>query len=404
MGVYDRRVRAVDYLVVHQHYARRWTGPDGSIALVGRGAFRLKAPASLCYELDLFDAPRFRLEGTVSCPNTAMPTAQLAIKIDGAEIACANFDQKNKGEIALDLGLDGLDGKRVTLGVEFTGPPESQVLISVFEISFSKRISGLAAAALTTPGGGGLLQLATDRHEPDQGVWAQVDGSIRFSELRLYDPSAPASLHAYPSSAMELIRRYRGGLVLDYGSGLPSCHFHNVVTADIVDSPGIDIVLPEDGRLPFADETFDAVLSLAVVEHVPDPFAYAREIHRVLKPGGEVYVDSAFMQHYHGWPHHYFNTTQTGLKTLFRDGFEELGCGVRGYQGATLALLGVLRDWLAALPKGFRAEAEGMPLREFVQELGANPQRNRFSVKLAPSADMLISAGVFFHGKRMEKV
>ena len=401
-GVYGRRVRATDHLVVHQHYARRWTGPGGAIALVGRSAFRLTAPASLSYDLDLFDAPQFRLAGTVSLPDGPVANALLSIKIDGAEIASANLDRKSEREVALDVALDGFGGKRVTLVVEFTGTPGSEMLISVLECSFVRRIPAPAAASLAVPGGGRLLQPATDRHDPNKGVWSYVDGSIRFSELRLFDPSAPASLHAYPPSAMELIHRYRDGIVLDYGAGLPSFHFHNVVTADIVDSPGIDVVLPENGKLPFADETFDAVVSLAVVEHVPDPFAYAREIRRVLKPEGEVYVDSAFIQHYHGWPHHYFNTTQMGLKTLFRDGFEELGSGVRGYQNATLALLGVLRDWLGALPRGVRDAAEGMPLGKFVQELRTNPQRNRFSAKLAPSADKLISAGVFFHGKRKE--
>src|SRR5262245_36909559 len=38
--------------------------------------------------------------------------------------------------------------------------------------------------------------------------------------------------------------------------------------------------------LPFADQQFDAVTILAVIEHVFDPYAMIHEIHRVLKPGG----------------------------------------------------------------------------------------------------------------------
>lgn len=41
-----------------------------------------------------------------------------------------------------------------------------------------------------------------------------------------------------------------------------------------------------DGRLPYADETFDVACSLEVVEHVEDQFRFAREIYRVLRPGG----------------------------------------------------------------------------------------------------------------------
>lgn len=39
-------------------------------------------------------------------------------------------------------------------------------------------------------------------------------------------------------------------------------------------------------RLPWPDASFDAVLSVEGIEHLENPFAYLREIHRVLKPGG----------------------------------------------------------------------------------------------------------------------
>jgi ubiquinone/menaquinone biosynthesis C-methylase UbiE len=41
-----------------------------------------------------------------------------------------------------------------------------------------------------------------------------------------------------------------------------------------------------DGRLPYADGSIDIACSLEVVEHVEDQFAFARELHRILKPGG----------------------------------------------------------------------------------------------------------------------
>jgi SAM-dependent methyltransferase len=41
-------------------------------------------------------------------------------------------------------------------------------------------------------------------------------------------------------------------------------------------------------HLPFASDSFDLVVSDDVVEHLVDTDGYAREIHRVLKPGGHL--------------------------------------------------------------------------------------------------------------------
>jgi ubiquinone/menaquinone biosynthesis C-methylase UbiE len=44
--------------------------------------------------------------------------------------------------------------------------------------------------------------------------------------------------------------------------------------------------------LPFATGAFDVSLSHAVIEHVADPAAYLRELHRVTKPGGRAFVQT----------------------------------------------------------------------------------------------------------------
>ncbi|MFC5971510.1 methyltransferase domain-containing protein [Halomarina salina] len=43
-------------------------------------------------------------------------------------------------------------------------------------------------------------------------------------------------------------------------------------------------------RLPFADDTFDALWSSGSIEYWPDPVATLREFRRVVKPGGAVLV------------------------------------------------------------------------------------------------------------------
>src|SRR5439155_15248513 len=50
------------------------------------------------------------------------------------------------------------------------------------------------------------------------------------------------------------------------------------------------IVLGRGGRLPFADGSFDGVLSSNVLEHVADPWGMLDELLRVCAPGEVVYL------------------------------------------------------------------------------------------------------------------
>ena len=124
------------------------------------------------------------------------------------------------------------------------------------------------------------------------------------------------SAHGYDPYALELIEGCRDGLVLDCGAGKRPVYYPNVVNFEIVNYDTTD-VLGAGELLPFKDGSFDAVLSLSVLEHVRDPFQCAAEIARVLKPGGKLICCVPFLQPLHGYPHHYYNMTGEGLRALF---------------------------------------------------------------------------------------
>jgi SAM-dependent methyltransferase len=85
-----------------------------------------------------------------------------------------------------------------------------------------------------------------------------------------------------------------------------------------------------------ADETVDAVLLDAVLEHVPNPQDVVREAWRVLKPNGIVYSDTPFMVQVHGGPFDYMRFSLQAHRWMFRD-FEELEAGVSSGPGVALS-------------------------------------------------------------------
>jgi SAM-dependent methyltransferase len=56
---------------------------------------------------------------------------------------------------------------------------------------------------------------------------------------------------------------------------------------------GAAFVQGDGQRLPFRDGSFDLVFSHSVIEHVGSAESYLRECHRVLRPGGVLYLSTA---------------------------------------------------------------------------------------------------------------
>jgi len=55
--------------------------------------------------------------------------------------------------------------------------------------------------------------------------------------------------------------------------------------------PGVDVVHDLDGLpLPFADGSFDYILAQDVLEHLADPVATLKELHRILDRGGHLAI------------------------------------------------------------------------------------------------------------------
>ena len=72
-------------------------------------------------------------------------------------------------------------------------------------------------------------------------------------------------------------------------------------------------------RLPLASETFDVVLCTQTLEHLAHPWLSLRELYRVLKIGGKLYVTAPMSHVEHQIPHDFFRYTSFGLNSLLTE-------------------------------------------------------------------------------------
>ena len=72
--------------------------------------------------------------------------------------------------------------------------------------------------------------------------------------------------------------------------------------------------------LPIKNNSIDLITCVSVLEHLPEPWTTFKEVYRILKPGGLLIGESAFMAPYHGYS--YFHCSHLGvLKLLDFSGF-----------------------------------------------------------------------------------
>ena len=117
-------------------------------------------------------------------------------------------------------------------------------------------------------------------------------------------------------TAMELGQRFfqtyaqREGLkIMDLGSQDVNGSLRTVAPAgceytgvDFADARGVDVVLTDPYKLPFADSTFDVAVSANCFEHSEFFWLTFLEIIRVLKPGGLFYLDAPYNGAFHRYP------------------------------------------------------------------------------------------------------
>ena len=99
----------------------------------------------------------------------------------------------------------------------------------------------------------------------------------------------------------------------------PAVPRERYVMSDVEDGADVDVVadlhkLPADwsGR-------FDGLVASAVFEHLERPWIAAKEVARVLKPGGRCWISTHQTYPLHGYPSDFFRFSREALSLLFTD-------------------------------------------------------------------------------------
>jgi len=193
----------------------------------------------------------------------------------------------------------------------------------------------------------------SERYETDKirslGIWDLLKKNRFLSRFANFiDPPDPVvttkkSRLRIPTLLENLGRTEK---CLNIGSGSTK-YCKSIVNVDLFPMEKVDVI-GDAAFLPFKEEIFSLVICQAVLEHVENPSQSVKEIQRVLKKKGIVYVEIPFFQGFHATALYsdYQRYTISGIQLLFHE-FKYLEKGVLA--GPSSAVAWTLREFLAIL-------------------------------------------------------
>jgi len=173
----------------------------------------------------------------------------------------------------------------------------------------------------------------------------------------------------YIRDSLERAAGYAQGRLIDIGCGRKP--YRDLFRAAVTSYVGIDWpvhldrsradIVADALRLPIADRAAETVLATELMEHLPSPSDFLREIFRILRPGGAVIMTVPFLEPLHETPRDFFRFTPFSLRQLFNEaGFEVRELWPRG-------------GWWSVVVGSFLAQL----VYDFANPMNANGDRRR---------------------------
>jgi SAM-dependent methyltransferase len=168
--------------------------------------------------------------------------------------------------------------------------------------------------------------------------------------------------------------RYVRGRVLDVGCGdrpydALFTGADELVGFDVPSNEYADLHGSIEG-IPVDDASFDVVLCLQVLEHVPDPAAALRELRRAVRPGGRVLLTTHGVYPFHPNPDDLWRWTHQGLERLFRTNAEWASVTVTPGAGTAATTAMLVNHGIDLLAKRAHARPVAVPFVTALNALG----------------------------------
>lgn len=108
-----------------------------------------------------------------------------------------------------------------------------------------------------------------------------------------------------------------------------------VVCVDVEARSGVDLIADAHNLDMVESATVDCVVTISALEHMKYPRKVVDEIHRILKPGGVLYVSVPFIFPFHSDPDDFYRFSNHGIEVLCED-FKRLDSGFNRGPASTM--------------------------------------------------------------------
>lgn len=306
------------------------------------------------------------------------------VEVDGVVVAHANAGA-DREDIEIIFGITKA-GWGCGLRVAEFSPGRHTVHLRLHDgagtIDLGRRVFDFSVPP-PVPDLAGLLNRRSDQHDGQHFIGcAPSDWTLQAT-----------SAFGFSGFAREALVSARRALVIGAGTAPV---VDRAVQLDIFPFPNIDVVSAGDS-LPFKSGVFDAVVCENVIEHVPNPFSLAKEIKRVLGPGGFLGINGTNLHFTHGFPSHYFNPTEFGMRHLFDGEFT----GGYSFPEPADSLVTVLRYYMNALGSDEKDRIAALPVGELIRHIEArDPSVLAEFASMPDKARRAIATNVYFSGRK----